>query len=119
VGDMTLSCGSQGWQLSAIQLAAFMHELQTGPKIVAPSVADTMRTSQFGMYARTVTSAKHPQGLVYWHHNGYHPASMNAGEINTVMMYYANGVTVAAIINSSYAPDDNYYPALENAIASI
>jgi CubicO group peptidase (beta-lactamase class C family) len=118
-GDMTLSCGSQGWQLSAIQLATFMHELQTGPKIVASSVADMMRTSQYGMYARTVTSPKYPKGLVYWHHNGYHPASMNGGEINTVMMYYANGVTVAAIINSPYAPDDNYYPALENAIASV
>ncbi len=28
-------------------------------------------------------------------------------------------MTVAGIINSPFAPDDNYYPAIMNAVAAI
>ncbi len=42
---------------------------------------------------------------------------MNAG-INTARLHFSNGVSVGVIIKSPFAPDDNYYPAIVDAVAA-
>jgi hypothetical protein len=41
-------------------------------------------------------------GLQSWNHGGYHPAEMNKGEINTLIIHFNNGVSAGVIINSPY-----------------
>lgn len=102
-GDNTLWCGSQGWVLSAAQLATYFQTLNSTNTIVSPAIALRMRTELLGY--DNVGEFNSPDGKVtYWWKPGGHPASNNPGEINTLLIHYSNGVEVAVVINSDFDP---------------
>jgi len=97
-GDMSDYCGSQGWFMSARQMAAAMRAINT-PGLVMPAAALTqMQGEQLGVYA----SGDLGKGVSSWSHGGYHPAEWNKGEINTIIVHFSNGVSAGVIVNSPY-----------------
>ena len=111
-GDMTAVCGSQGWFLSARQMAQTMRAIMTPDKILPASLVERMKTDNLAVYGRN------DGGVVSWNHGGYHPAEWNKGEINTLLIHFNNGVSAGVIINSPYGAGaaGNYFADL---IASV
>jgi len=113
-GDMGTVCGSQGWFLSAHQMAQTMKAIMTPDKILPASLVDRMKKDNLAVYF-----GDHGDGLQSWNHGGYHPAEMNKGEINTLIIHFNNGVSMGVIINSPYGSGTtggNYFADL---IASV
>ncbi|MFL5511385.1 MAG: serine hydrolase domain-containing protein [Gemmatimonadales bacterium] len=113
-GDMGAVCGSQGWSLSAHQMAQTMRAIMTPDKILPASLVDRMKKENLAVYF-----GDHGDGLQSWNHGGYHPAEWNNGEINTLIIHFNNGVSVGVIINSPYGSGTtggNYFADL---IASV
>lgn len=112
-GDMSAVCGSQGWFLSAHQMAQTMKAIMTPGKILTPSLVERMKKDNLAVYFQD-----HGDGLQSWDHGGYHPAEWNKGEINTLMIHFNNGVSVGVIINSPYGAGSagNYYSDLIQSI---
>ena len=108
-GDMSLVCGSQGWNLSAHQLATFVHGLFQTEKIVPKSVAQQMEDGNFGMYW-----GDNSGGLESWSHGGYHPAESNNGEINTLAIAFNNGLSIGVIVNSKF--NGNFFNDVVSAV---
>ncbi len=96
-GDMSAVCGSQGWFLSAHQMAQTMRAIMTPDKILPASLVERMKTDNLAIYF-----GDHGDGLQSWNHGGYHPAEWNKGEINTLIIHFNNGVSAGVIINSPY-----------------
>jgi hypothetical protein len=111
-GDMTLRCGSQGWNLSADELARFMHTLSFTEKILPQSTVDQMRSENLGLFWRDFG-----EGLEGWGHGGWHPARWNNGEINTWVFTFNNGITVGVVINSRY--NGNYATDIADAVREV
>lgn len=111
-GDMTLRCGSQGWNLSADELARFMHTLSFTEKILPQSTVDQMRSENLGLFWRDFG-----EGLEGWGHGGWHPARWNNGEINTWVFTFNNGITVGVVINSRYS--GNYATDIAEAVREV
>lgn len=111
-GDMTLRCGSQGWNLSADELARFMHTLSFTEKILPQSTVDQMRSENLGLFWRNFG-----EGLEGWGHGGWHPARWNNGEINTWVFTFNNGITVGVVINSRYS--GNYATDIAEAVREV
>src|SRR5262249_30085203 len=109
-GDMTLFCGSQGWNLSAHQLAIFMHGLTQSAGIVPTSVMQRMEDENLGLWYND-----NGNGLASWSHGGYHPAESNKGEVNTLVVAFNNGLSAAVIVNSKFKGDD-FFNQLVDAI---
>jgi CubicO group peptidase (beta-lactamase class C family) len=102
-GDFEFICGAHGWFLSASQLAKYFQTLNTTNKILPPALSTQMRTELFGYdWCSDISS---PDGPVTgcWKTGG-HPAAWNAGEINTALVHFSNGVEVAIVINSDFEP---------------
>ena len=113
-GDMGAACGSQGWFLSARQMAQSMRAIMTPDKILPASLVDRMKKDNLAVYF-----GDHGDGLQSWNHGGYHPAEWNKGEINTLIIHFNNGVSAGVIINSPYGSGGaggNYFADL---IASV
>jgi D-alanyl-D-alanine carboxypeptidase len=116
-GDQTLRCGSQGWFLSASQLATYFQALNTTNKVVPPAIASRMRDELLGY--DEVAQFDTPDGKVTrWHKSGGHPAAKNAGEIKTLLMRFSNGVEVAVVINSD-TPGFSYFDAVINSMSDL
>lgn len=117
-GDQTLVCGSQGWFMSARQLSSYFFALNNTDLIVPSKIAEQMRNELFGYTNESEFDS--PFGKIKrWWHTGFHPASMNPGEINTLVMRFSNGVEIALIINSDLSPGSfNYGDAVTNAMAT-
>lgn len=96
-GDMTLSCGSRGLNLSARQLAKTMHTLFHSEKILNAAVRQDLVANGPPFWP-----ADHGAGLTSVSHGGYHPAEMNKGEINTMVVQFSNGISVGMIVNSRF-----------------
>ena len=96
-GDMSNWCGSQGWFLSAHQMAQAMRAIMTPDKVLTKDSLDEMKLGNLAVYF-----ADFGDGLQAWNHGGYHPAEMNMGEINTLIIHFNNGVSVGVVINSPY-----------------
>ncbi len=96
-GDMTLRCASQGWFMSARQLAMFMHGLSQTNNIVKPAIYEQMQDNALGLYWNNYNN-----GLGSWSHGGFHPAEMNQGEINTVVVGFNNGLSAGVVVNSKF-----------------
>ncbi len=113
-GDMTLVCGSQGWNLSAQDLATFMHALMFTNKILPQSTVDEMKAGNLGMFWRDFGN-----GLEGWNHGGWHPYNWpgNQGEINTLVLTLNNGLTIGVVINSNYNGD--YMSDIIAAVRSV
>jgi CubicO group peptidase (beta-lactamase class C family) len=77
-GDMGLTCGSQGWNLSSDDLAKMAHSLAFTDNILPQATVDTMRDNNLGMFYSDFGG-----GLDGYGHTGWHPAGWNDGEINT------------------------------------
>lgn len=98
-GDKKMECGAEGWFLSASQLATYFHTLNNTNKIVSPTQAAQMRTEFMGY--KGFGEFNTPDGKVqYWLHPGGHPAAMNPGEVQTLLLRFSNGTELAIIINS-------------------
>jgi CubicO group peptidase (beta-lactamase class C family) len=102
-GDFSLICGAHGWFFSASQLAKYFQTLNTTNKIVPPAISSLMRSELFG-YDGTGQFNTSAGTITYWFKPGGHPASSNAGEINTLLVHFSNGVEVAMVINSDFDP---------------
>lgn len=112
-GDMGTVCGSQGWFLSAHQMAQTMRAIMTPDKILPASLVERMKKDNLAVYF-----GDHGDALQSWNHGGYHPAEWNKGEINTLLVHFNNGVSVGVIVNSPYGAGTagNYFADL---IASV
>ncbi len=102
-GDFTLICGAHGWFVSASQLAKYFQTLNTTNKIVSPEISSRMRSELFG-YDEEGELNTSAGKITYWAKPGGHPASSNAGEINTLLVHFSNGVEVVMVINSDFDP---------------
>jgi len=96
-GDMSDVCGSQGWFLSAHQMARAMDAIMTPDRILPARLLAAMKRDDLAVYF-----GDHGDGLQSWNHGGYHPAEWNKGEINTLIIHFNNGVSAGVIINSPY-----------------
>jgi CubicO group peptidase (beta-lactamase class C family) len=101
-GDMTLTCASQGWNLSARQLGKWAGTFLFTESIVPASVSAQMRSEGLGLFTNRISRTLWETG-----HGGYYPgktddgkALWNPGQISTVLVGFSNGVSVAAIVNS-------------------
>jgi CubicO group peptidase (beta-lactamase class C family) len=103
-GDMTLECGSQGWFISARQLSRYFAALNDprGP-ILSTTQAERMRLDLLGYQGKGDRATAYGN-VRWWWHSGFHPASMNPGEINTLVMRFSNGIELSLIINSDFDP---------------
>lgn len=96
-GDMSLVCGSQGWNLSSDDLAKMAHTLAFTDNILPQATVDTMRDNNLGMFYSDFGG-----GLDGYGHGGWHPAGWNNGEINTWSFSFNKGVAIGLVINSRY-----------------
>ncbi len=96
-GDMSDVCGPQGWWLSARHMAQTMSAIMTPEKILPASLVERMKKENLA-----VNFGDHGNGLQSWAHGGGHPAEMNNGEINTLIIHFNNGVSAGVIVNSPY-----------------
>jgi hypothetical protein len=102
-GDMTLTCGSRGWNASSVHLNAFQRALHLFNAILPESLAKKMIDEQLGYDGSGTTK----NAYTYYHKGGYYPGSMNPGELHSYIIGFSNGVQLALIINSQFdGPDD-------------
>ncbi|MFD0725928.1 serine hydrolase domain-containing protein [Lysobacter brunescens] len=103
-GDMSLVCGSQGWFMSARQLSRYFAALNESLGSILPNrLPERMRQDLLGFQGWGQRAT--PYGDVrWWWHGGFHPAAMNPGEINTLVMRFSNGIELVLIINSDFDP---------------
>ena len=101
-GDMTLTCASQGWNLSARQLGKWMGTFLYTDAIVPASLSERMRVEGLGLYSGWIKP-----GVWATEHGGYYPGKKddnvtlwNPGQISTIIVGLSNGVSVAALVNS-------------------
>lgn len=112
-GDMTETTGSQGWNMNVKQLSAFLTTLINTEKILPAAVSKQMRDEQFGLFQDSTTLT----GITSYEHGGYYPGKdedgkvINAGELNSGIFTFSNGLNVAIIINSQLGPGK--FPAVE------
>lgn len=99
-GDMTLSCGSRGLNLSARQMATVMRTIFHSEKIIDKATRDAMVANGPPFWPR-----KFSRNLSAASHSGYHPAKGNNGEINTLVAEFSNGISVGVIVNSRFNGD--------------
>src|SRR5215204_36369 len=102
-GDMTLTCGSRGWNISASQLGLFFRQLHYTTNILPKSLSDKMKDELMGYDSKGTTK----DGVSYYWKNGFYPGSMNAGEINAWIIGFGNDIQIALIINSQFTGTDN------------
>lgn len=114
-GDMSLYCGSQGWFLNAVTLSRYFSLLNRTDEIVSKQISQQMRENLYGYTNQAEFNTKYGKILRWWH-GGYHPASMNDGEINTLVMRFSNGIQIAFIMNSDLPVGMNYGDVLTNSM---
>lgn len=113
-GDMNLVCGSQGWNLSANDLSALMHNLIVTYRIMPAPDVGMMMSQGYGLFWTDLG-----QGVRGWGHGGYHPWDWpgNNGELNTFAFTTTSGISVGLIINSTYR--GNYQADLAAVLATV
>jgi D-alanyl-D-alanine carboxypeptidase len=119
-GDMTEISASQGWNMSSKQLATFINGLLYTEKIVPSAISEKMKTDQLGLWQANIGGK-----IVDYEHGGYYPgkndkgALWNAGEMNTMIAAFPNGVSVAIIINSQFGPGQSFADAARAAMSEM
>lgn len=107
-GDTSNVCGSQGWNMSSKQLATFMDVLFNTERILPAAVSQQMRDERLGLFRDRQTNP-----AVFSHeHTGHYPGRngdqpWNPGELNSMIINFANGVNLAVIVNSQFGPGQN------------
>lgn len=110
-GDMTLTNAERGWNMSGLQMAAFLNTLNNTSKIVPLSVGKTMRTDSLGYDG---CNLKTNSGVQYFYKNGGYPAGNNPGEVGAWIFGFENNVHLAVLVNSDYK-SGNIYNDIINA----
>ncbi|MBL0202532.1 MAG: beta-lactamase family protein [Chitinophagaceae bacterium] len=95
-GNQTLVCGSKGWVMSAAELAKFFRTVHYTEAILPTWLSDKMKDELLGYGQKGETA----ESVGFYCKNGKFPRSQNDGELNTLIIGYANHVQVALIINS-------------------
>jgi CubicO group peptidase (beta-lactamase class C family) len=113
-GDMTLTCGSRGWNASSFQLNAFQRTLHQSAAILPEWLTNLMIEENLG-YDKTGTTNN---GFTYYRKNGFYPGSMNPGELNSWLVGFGNGVHIALLINSQFDGPDGIFGAITKAFDS-
>jgi hypothetical protein len=114
-GDMTLTCGSRGWNASSYQLNAFQRTLHQTAAILPEWLTTLMVDDKLGYDATGTTK----NGYTYYRKNGYYPGSMNPGELNSYLVGFGNGVHVALIINSQFNGPDGIFGSITKSFESV
>ena len=116
-GNDTLGCGSEGWFLSASQMATYFQALNTG-KLGSPAIPVRMRDELLGYDGSAQFDS--PDGkITRWWKPGGHPAAQNPGEINTYLLHFSNGVELSLIMNSDMLNGFDYGAAVTNAMSDV
>lgn len=113
-GDMDLLCGSEGWFLSTHELAQFLRARDEPGKILPWSQIDVMHDNLIGFVGSAEQDTDFGKVRRWWH-TGFHPGSMNPGEINTLALSFSNGVHLALIVNSDLEPGFDWGSAVTKA----
>lgn len=116
-GDMSLRCGSQGWFMNARTLSEYFSRLNRTDEIIPKKIAEQMRENLYGYTNKAEFTTKFGKVFRWWH-GGFHPASMNDGEINTLVMRFSNGVQIAFIMNSDLPDNLSFANILMNSMYS-
>lgn len=117
-GNAFKNCGSTGWFLSASQMSTYFQAVNFPGKIVSGPVIMQMRNGLLGYDGTSEISA--PAGKVQeWFKYGGIPASMNPGEVNTLVLHFSNGIELAIIINSDMPASLNYGVAVNSAMSDL
>lgn len=114
-GDDTLLCGSEGWFLSAADLAKYFQALNEGYKIVPAVIPARMRAELLGYDGFADPNTK----VARWYKVGGFPADQNDGEINTCLVRFSNNVELALIINSDTTNGFNYGNVIKDSMADL
>lgn len=130
-GDMTLTNAERGWNMTTVQMAAFMSALHFSEKIIPKSLSDMMRTDLAGYDFRSAT----PNNMGYYAKNGGYPGKFadkakdganfgknyNAGQLESWLIGFDNNVQISFIANSQVfiGANSKEYPNGENALNSI
>ncbi len=109
-GDMTLTNAERGWNMTTVQMAAFMSALHYSEKIIPKSLSDMMRNDRAGYDLRGNT----PGGMSYYAKNGGYPGKFankvldganfgknyNSGQLESWLIGFGNDVQISFIANS-------------------
>ncbi|MCK8491738.1 serine hydrolase [Spirosoma sp. RP8] len=109
-GDMTLTNAERGWNMTSVQMAAFMSTLHYTEKIIPKSLSDMMKNERAGYDFRNKTAG----GIAYYAKNGGYPGKFadkakdganfgknyNAGQLESWLIGFDNNVQIAFIANS-------------------
>jgi len=112
-GDKTLLCGSQGWFLSAAELAKYFQALNEGYKIVPAVIPARMRAELLGYDGFADANTK----VARWYKVGGYPLQSN--EINTALVKFSNNVEVALIMNSDPTNGFNYGVVIRDSMTDL
>jgi CubicO group peptidase (beta-lactamase class C family) len=119
-GDMSTTNASRGWNMSAKQLSTFAGKLFFSDSILSQQQVDTMITDDLGVYSSQLTPA-----VVEFGHNGYYPGKdekgnvFNAGELNSVLVGFSNGISVALLVNSQFGPGLSPTSTVKQAMKTV
>ncbi|GAB3888937.1 serine hydrolase domain-containing protein [Spirosoma agri] len=130
-GDMTLTNAERGWNMTTVQMAAFLSTLHYTEKIIPKSLSDMMKNDRAGYDSRSTTTDK----MGYYAKSGGYPGkyankvldgtnfgkNYNAGQLESWLIGFDNNVQVAFIANSQVfvTTNKNDAPNGELAIDSI
>lgn len=130
-GDMTLTNAERGWNMTAVQMAAFLRTLHYTEKIIPKSLADFMKDERAGYDSRGTT----PGGMTYYAKSGGYPGkyadkaldgakfgkNYNSGQLETWMIGFGNDIQITFIANSQVfiTADSKVSPNGEYAFNSI
>jgi len=117
-GPSKLTCGSEGWFLSATDLAKYFQALNEGYKIAPAVIPARMRSELLGYDSVSQFDLKDGK-ITLWAKSGGYPAAQNAGEINTLLLKFSNNVELAIIINSDLANGVNYGSVVTNSMSDL
>ncbi len=122
-GDMTARCGSEGWVMSSVDLDDYFRNVMytslvpytkwLGKTQAAdgarnnPGLGELMRQSCIGFAQQACGNTVAGTTYKFWSHGGYYPDNINAGEFNSALVVFSNGVNVALIVNSPLHYDND------------
>jgi hypothetical protein len=95
-GNSFLTCGAQGWQVSASQLNAFLRTLHFSAAILPEWLSNMMVDEHLGYDGVSKAST----GMTYYYKQG--KLSNGAGDLRALVIGFSNGVQVGLIVNSQF-----------------
>jgi CubicO group peptidase (beta-lactamase class C family) len=113
-GDMTETSASRGWNMSARQLAILFHALFQTEKVFPFHVSKKMKAEQLGVWKDASFGTNSA-----FEHGGFYPGAQNKGELNSYGVSFANGVSVAVIVNSQFGPGQSVATEVKAAMKEL